>query len=76
MLSIYYSKSSGDIYTVTQAPNKQGYERFGEFAGDMSLILDIIYTEDNEYVMMNNKLFKVENGEVKLKADKFNINNL
>ena len=74
MLSIYYSKTNGEIYTITQAQNPQGFERFGEFADDMALILDILYTEDNENIMMNTKMFIVKDGTIQIKPNV--INNL
>ena len=78
MLSIYYSKANGEIYTVTQAPNQQGFERFGNFAEDMASILDILYTEDNENIMMNTKMFIVKDGTIQIKSnalDSLNIIN-
>ena len=73
MLSIYYSKTNGEIYTVTQSSNKQGYERFGDFADDMALIFNILYMEDNEYLMMNSNLFRIVDGEVRLREEVINI---
>ena len=73
MLSIYYSKTNGEIYTVTQSSNKQGYERFGYLADDMALIFNILYMEDNEYLMMNSNLFRIVDGEVRLREEVINI---
>ena len=43
IISIFYSKTTGEIYTATFAENEYTYNRFGAFADDMAKILDILY---------------------------------
>ena len=64
MLNIYYSKLTGEIYTISQTENKQDFRAFGEFEDDMAQILNIIYAQDNDNLFYNKHLYKVENGVI------------
>ena len=74
IITVYYSKFTGEIYTVVKADNKYDYERFGEFAEDMKQILDIIYVQYNENLFYNYYSYRVVNGEVVLKEEANTIN--
>ena len=64
MLNIYYSKLTGEIYTISKTDNKQDFRAFGQFADDMAQILNIIYAQDNDNLFYNKHLYKVENGAI------------
>ena len=64
MLNIYYSKLTGEIYTISKTDNKQDFKAFGQFADDMAQIFDIIYAQDNNHLFYNKHLYKVENGVI------------
>lgn len=64
MLNIYYSKLTGEIYTISKTDNKQDFKAFGQFADDMAQILNIIYAQDNNHLFYNKHLYKVENGAI------------
>lgn len=68
MLNIYYSKLTGEIYTISKTDNKQDFRAFGQFADDMAQILNIIYAQDNDNLFYNKHLYKVENGAIILKS--------
>lgn len=74
IITIFYSKSTGEIYTIVTAENKYNYSRFGEFADDMAQILDIMYIEYNEYFENTYHNFKVVDGKLVLKDGINNIN--
>ena len=74
IITVYYSKFTGEIYTVVKAENKYSYERFGKFAEDMKQILDIIYVQYNENLFYNYNSYRVVNGEVVLKEGVDTIN--
>ena len=74
IITVYYSKFTGEIYTVVKAENKYSYERFGKFAEDMKQILDIIYVQYNENLFYNYYSYRVVNGEVVLKEEANTIN--
>ena len=74
IITVYYSKFIGEIYTVVKAENKYTYERFGKFAEDMKQILDIIYVQYNENLFYNYNSYRVVNGEVVLKEEANTIN--
>ena len=74
IITVYYSKFTGEIYTVVKAENKYSYERFGKFAEDMKQILDIIYVQYNENLFYNYNSYRVVNGEVVLKEEANTIN--
>ena len=74
IITVYYSKFTGEIYTVVKAENKYSYERFGKFAEDMKQILDIIYVQYNDNLFYNYNSYRVVNGEVVLKEEANTIN--
>ena len=76
IITIYYSKLTGEIYTVVKAENKYNYERFEKFAEDMKQILDIIYVQYNENLFYNYNSYRVVNGEVVLKEEANTINTI
>lgn len=76
IITIYYSKLTGEIYTVVKAENKYDYERFGIFADDMKQILDIAYVQYNDYLFYNYSNYRVVNGEVVLKEEANTINTI
>lgn len=76
IITIYYSRTTGEIYTVVKADNKYNYERFGEFADDMKQILDIIYVQYNDYLFYNYNNYRVVDGKLILKDDVDNITTL
>ena len=76
IITIYYSKLTGEIYTVVKAKNKYNYERFGIFEQEMSQILDIIYVQYNENLFYNYNSYRVVNGEVVLKEEANTINTI
>lgn len=76
IITIYYSKTTGEIYTVVKADNKYSYERFGEFADDMKQILDIIYVQYNDYLFYNYNNYRVIDGKLILKDGIDNITTL
>ena len=73
IITIYYSKLTGEIYTVVKAENKYDYERFGIFADDMKQILDIIYVQYNDYLFYNYSNYRVADGKIILKDGIDNI---
>lgn len=73
IITIYYSKLTGEIYTVVNAENKYDYERFGIFADDMKQILDIIYVQYNDYLFYNYSNYRVVDGKIILKDGIDNI---
>ena len=73
IITVYYSKFTGEIYTVVKAENKYSYERFGKFAEDMKQILDIIYVQDNDYLFYNYNNYRVVDGKLTLKDGIDNI---
>ena len=73
IITIYYSKLTGEIYTVVKAENKYDYERFGIFANDMKQILDIIYVQYNDYLFYNYSNYRVVDGKLILKDGIDNI---
>lgn len=76
IITIYYSRTTGEIYTVVKADNKYSYERFGEFADDMKQILDIIYVQYNDYLFYNYNNYRVVDGKLTLKDGIDNITTL
>ena len=76
IITVYYSKFTGEIYTVVKAENKYNYQRFGKFAEDMKQILDIIYVQYNENLFYNYNSYRVVNGEVVLKEEANTINTI
>lgn len=76
IITIYYSRTTGEIYTVVKADNKYSYERFGEFADDMKQILDIIYVQYNDYLFYNYNNYRVVDGKLILKDGIDNITTL
>lgn len=73
IITIYYSKLTGEIYTVVKAENKYDFERFGNFADDMKQILDIIYVQYNDYLFYNYSNYRVVDGKLILKDGIDNI---
>lgn len=73
IITIYYSKLTGEIYTVVKAENKYDFERFGDFADDMKQILDIIYVQYNDYLFYNYSNYRVVDGKLILKEGIDNI---
>ena len=73
IITIYYSKLTGEIYTVVKAENKYDFERFGDFADDMKQILDIIYVQYNDYLFYNYSNYRVVDGKIILKDGIDNI---
>ena len=73
IITIYYSKLTGEIYTVVKAENKYDYERFGIFADDMKQILDIVYVQYNDYLFYNYSNYRVVDGKIILKDGIDNI---
>ena len=74
IISIFYSKTTGEIYTATFAENEYTYNRFGAFADDMAKILDILYvtgderlykTLSNYYVDLESKKLVTKVSEIK-----------
>ena len=76
IITVYYSKFTGEIYTVVKAENKYDFERFGKFAEDMKQILDIIYVQDNDYLFYNYNNYRVVDGKLTLKDGIDNISTL
>ena len=76
IITIYYSKTTGEIYTVVKAENKYDFERFGKFEQEMSQILDIIYVQDNDYLFYNYNNYRVVDGKLTLKDGIDNISTL
>ena len=76
IITIYYSKLTGEIYTVVKAENKYDFERFGKFEQEMSQILDIIYVQDNDYLFYNYNNYRVVDGKLTLKDGIDNISTL
>ena len=74
IITIYYSKLTGEIYTVVRAENEYGYERFGTFAQEMEQVLDIMYIENNDYFFNSYRNYKVVNGQLILKEEANTIN--
>ena len=74
IITVYYSKFTGEIYTVVKAENKYNFERFGKFEQEMSQILDIIYVQYNDNLFYNYNSYRVVNGEVVLKEEANTIN--
>lgn len=72
--TIFYSKTTGEIYTIVVAENKYDYSRFGNFADDMSEILDIMYISHNSFFESTYHNYKVVNGELVLKDGVDDIN--
>lgn len=60
IISIFYSKITGLIYTSTYAENQYGFGRFGQFAEDMSQVLDILYVKGDRMLFNNIKQYKVD----------------
>ena len=73
IITIYYSKLTGEIYTVVKAENKYDYERFGKFAEDMKQILGIAYVQYNDYLFYNYSNYRVVDGKIILKDGIDNI---
>ena len=76
IITIYYSKLTGEIYTVVKAENKYDFERFGDFAEDMKQILDIIYVQYNDYLFYNYSNYRVVDGKLILKDGINNIDTI
>ena len=76
IITIYYSKLTGEIYTVVKAENKYDFERFGDFADDMKQILDIIYVQYNDYLFYNYSNYRVVDGKLILKDGINNIDTI
>lgn len=74
MMTLYYSKTTGNVYTGGIAPTPQTFDRFGEFAEEFSQIFDIAYMDDNEMVIRNLRMFKVVNGQLVIRDDVANFN--
>ena len=74
--TIYYSKLTSEIYTISTAPNKQDFRRFNEFEEDMKQILDIMYIKYNEYFENSYHNYKVVNGQLVLKEGVDTINTI
>ena len=50
IITIYYSKTTGEIHSLVAAENKYTYERFAEFEQEMRQVLDIMYINyDNQF---------------------------
>ena len=60
IISIFYSKITGEIYTATMAENKYTYDRFGKFAKDMEQILDILYISGNDGLYKDLKNYYID----------------
>ncbi len=60
IISIFYSKTTGLIYTSTMAQNEYDYGRFGKFADEMSQVLDILYVKGDRMLYDNIKQYKVD----------------
>ena len=60
IITIFYSKTTGEIYSTTLAENEYDYNRFGKFANEMAQILDILYIEGDESLYMSLKNYYVD----------------
>lgn len=64
-MTIYYRKSNGLIAGMCGCINDMSW--YGQLKDDYCLTHDFIVIDLDEYVMNNLKLFKVEDGKLKLK---------
>ena len=74
IITIFYSKTNGEIYTSVFAENKYTHNRFGKFASDMEQVLDILYINGDEALFKSLTQYRVdlETKTLVLKANKIN----
>lgn len=78
IISIFYSKETGEIYTHVVAQNIYDFSHFGAFENEFKKILSVVYVQYNEFLANNIKLYKVDvaTRKVVLKEDIEAINTL
>ena len=68
IITIYYSKTTGEIHSLVAAENKYTYERFAEFEQEMSQILDIMYINDDNTFFKNYHDYKINLDTLEIEA--------
>ena len=68
IITIYYSKTTGEIYSLVAAENKYTYERFAEFEQEMSQILDIMYINYDNQFFRNYHDYKINLDTLEIEA--------
>lgn len=66
-MTLFFSKRTGDITEYVTTVADMGF--YGEDEEDYSLIRDYIVVDRDDYVLDNIHLFKVEDGELKVKDE-------
>lgn len=68
IITVYYSKFTGEIYTVVKAENKYNFERFGKFEQEMSQILNIMYINYDDTFFKNYHDYKINLDTLEIEA--------
>lgn len=69
ILSIAYSKSTGEIYLCNRHSSPQNIDMFGKFKEEFSQVFEVINIQYNEFIYNNKEQFKVnlETKELEMK---------
>ena len=65
-MTVFFSKSTGKIKALCQGV--QGFNFFGDEAGDMEMILDRLVIDYNAKVMANMDFYVVKEGKLEVNA--------
>ncbi|MPN57028.1 hypothetical protein SDC9_204722 [bioreactor metagenome] len=66
-MTVFYLKSSGKIKTIATGVHDMNI--YSDEKEDMSLIIDFIIVDKNDFIFNNITLYKVESGTIKLNAE-------
>ena len=67
-ITIYYSKTTGEIHSLVAAENKYTYERFAEFEQEMRQVLDIMYINYDNTFFKNYHDYKINLDTLEIEA--------
>ena len=68
IITIYYSKTTGEIHSLVAAENKYTYERFAEFEQEMRQVLDIMYINYDNQFFKNYHDYKINLDTLEIEA--------
>ena len=68
IITIYYSKTTGEIHSLVAAENKYTYERFAEFEQEMRQVLDIMYIDYDNQFFRNYHDYKINLDTLEIEA--------
>lgn len=68
IITIYYSKTTGEIHSLVAAENKYTYERFAEFEQEMRQVLDIMYINYDNTFFKNYHDYKINLDTLEIEA--------